>query len=137
MEHNLALARERSQTGFVPNTDATQAKALRINARVNRLAADAYYTEQEIAGARLIEPWSTLGADQQRVYVKRQQAVLASGIGYAYTKARDRAVRHVSTRHNAFQVFSEREAKAIETMLREVIGEYDTELIEQFKELAR
>lgn len=138
-EHNLALARERSQspTPFVPAVLPADRRRLRLNALVNMLAADSYRAESELMGVSVVEPWSALDSAQQRVYLKRVRALLASGIGHAHSKAERLAVRQVSEESGVFASFPEPTAKAIEAMFAKVIAAYEAQLVAQFQELGR
>lgn len=125
----------RHEPPVFPITPAQQ-RTLRLNRLVILAASDLYRAEQELLGVDVVEPWSALPPASQMAYVKRVQAMLASGIGYVHAKAKARAIRRVSVAHKLHENFGGY-ANQIEQIFAELFDEFETELIALFKERAK
>lgn len=93
-----------------------------------QLAAVIYTAESEYLGDQR-ELFSALPVDRQHAYELRAKIVVLSGIGWVAGKAKETAIRHVSTEKELFYELSEAGAKLAEDAMGELFDAYECALL--------
>jgi hypothetical protein len=112
------------------------ASQLRVAAAACTLARHLYVAQCAILGI-VAGDFDDLSPAQQRYFIDEAEPAVLKLSGYTHSKAEERAIRTVVTRHDVWDEFNEESARLIETMLAEVQDEYTTQLKAVWREQNR